>query len=388
METYLGSQQTQHLFENTVIQNGDPRDNKDLPPDRGVGNLHRLQGRVLPHTNKQPVQEVHAFSYPGRDLSIQSTTLWPLNSPYGVYSSGQGGQTASNETGYKDPPVPRRLVGQSQIPPNLSSAHTALCRELGRLVNEEKSELEPKQIFNFVGYQFDLNEGRVRPTPERWQALQTKILEIMSSVPGPETNVLNGLLTATEKQVHLCRLHMRPIQWHLKNNWRVPETMEKTILIPKSLHPHLVWWLEESNVITGQPLHPLKQTCSANLYRHIKRRVGRSLKRAHSKGKLVAPRKQTAHKLPRVKGSLSGLKRVSDPLYQQHSPHSYRQYYSGCLHKQGRGDEVGPLVCPTVENTDLVYQELSNSQSSSHPRPSKRDSRQAIQSVPDHSNRF
>ena len=34
--------------------------------------------------------------------------------------------------------------------------------------------------------------------------------------------------------------------------------MEKAIPIPKSLHPHLVWWLEESNVITGQPLHPLK----------------------------------------------------------------------------------------------------------------------------------
>ena len=39
-----------------------------------------------------------------------------------------------------------------------------LCRELGWLVNEDKSELEPKQVFNFVGYQFDLKEGRVRPT--------------------------------------------------------------------------------------------------------------------------------------------------------------------------------------------------------------------------------
>ena len=28
----------------------------------------------------------------------------------------------------------------------------SLCRELGWLVNEEKSELEPKQVFDFVGY--------------------------------------------------------------------------------------------------------------------------------------------------------------------------------------------------------------------------------------------
>ena len=69
---------------------------------------------------------------------------------------------------------------------------------------------------------------------------------------------LIGLLTATEKQVHLGRFHMRPIQWHLKNNWRVPESLEKVIPVPNSLHPHLRWWLEESNVLLGQPLHPLK----------------------------------------------------------------------------------------------------------------------------------
>ena len=54
----------------------------------------------------------------------------------------------------------------------------ALCRELGWLVNEEKSELEPKQVFNFVGCQFNLKEDRVRPTSERWQTLQTKIRKL------------------------------------------------------------------------------------------------------------------------------------------------------------------------------------------------------------------
>ena len=136
----------------------------------------------------------------------------------------------------------------------------ALCRELGWLVNKEKSELDPKQVFNFVGYQFNLRGGKVRPTQERWQTLTDKISSILS---GPVCLVrqfmsLIGLLTAREKQVHLGRLHMRPIQWHLKNNWRVPESLEKVISVPRSLHPHLRWWLEESNVLPGQPLHPLK----------------------------------------------------------------------------------------------------------------------------------
>ena len=69
---------------------------------------------------------------------------------------------------------------------------------------------------------------------------------------------LIGLLTATEKQVVSGRLHMRPIQWHLKNHWHVPEVLEKRIPLPRCLYPHLQWWLNEDNVLRGQPLHPLQ----------------------------------------------------------------------------------------------------------------------------------
>ena len=118
-----------------------------------------------------------------------------------------------------------------------------MCQDLGWLVNLEKSELEPIQVFDFVGYQFDLRSGRVRPTPDQWQSLQDKIhaLLLLPACPVRQFMSLIGLLTATEKQVHLGRLHMRPIQWHLKNNWRVPESLEKIIPLPRSLHPHLQW---------------------------------------------------------------------------------------------------------------------------------------------------
>ena len=116
-----------------------------------------------------------------------------------------------------------------------------LCQELGWLVKKDKSELDPKQIFNFLGYQFVLKEGRVRPTKEYWQTLQTNIRDLMTGLVCLVQKLMSliGLLTATEKKVHLVRLHMRPIQWHFKNNWRVPESLEKVIPIPKSLHPHL-----------------------------------------------------------------------------------------------------------------------------------------------------
>ena len=97
-----------------------------------------------------------------------------------------------------------------------------LCQRLGWIVNLEKSELEPKQIFDFVGYQFDLKAGRVRPTQDRWKHLQDKLLEILS-LPAClvwQFMSLIGLLTATEKQVHLGRLHMRPVQLADSGNTR------------------------------------------------------------------------------------------------------------------------------------------------------------------------
>ena len=136
----------------------------------------------------------------------------------------------------------------------------ALCHELGWVVNMEKSELTPQQVFNFVGYRFDLLSGRVLPTQDRWIALQQKLQFIKGTdcCSVRQFMSLIGLLTATEKQVWAGRLHMRPVQWHLKRHWHVPESLEKIIPVPLSLHPHLEWWLDETNVLKGQPLHPLQ----------------------------------------------------------------------------------------------------------------------------------
>ena len=89
----------------------------------------------------------------------------------------------------------------------------ALCRELGWVVNMKKSELVPQQVFSFVGYRFDLLTGRVLPMTERWEML-AKLLFVRNrdSCTVRQFMSLIGLLTATEKQVWLGRLHMRPIQ--------------------------------------------------------------------------------------------------------------------------------------------------------------------------------
>ena len=179
VETYLGPEHLEHFPKHRVIQNGDTRDHKNLPIGRGVGYLHRFQGRILPHINSQSVQEVHAFSRTGSVLSVQRTTLWPVHSINGVYSGGQRGQTDGFTEGYKNPPVPRRPVGESHIQPILTPAYTDLGSSLSRTgLSVEQGEVR-------TGSKTGFQVRRLPVRPECWQALTDKIQSMLSGLVCP-----------------------------------------------------------------------------------------------------------------------------------------------------------------------------------------------------------
>ena len=87
---------------------------------------------------------------------------------------------------------------------------------------------------------------------------------------------LIGLLTAKEN-AHLGRFQMRQIQWHLKNHWRVPESLEKVILISISLKPTLKM-VAPRNKCPPKSVTSSTQPSSSDLRRCLKRRLGCSLK--------------------------------------------------------------------------------------------------------------
>ena len=65
------------------------------------------------------------------------------------------GETDGHTQGYKNPTVPRRLVGESQFPPNLSPAYTGSSKNVpatGLAGEFREIRAKPKQIFDFVGY--------------------------------------------------------------------------------------------------------------------------------------------------------------------------------------------------------------------------------------------
>ena len=280
VETHTGPKQTESVPQGGEIQNGDTGNHQNIPPARGVGHLDRFQGCLLPYSNTGTIQEISEIPCPGPDIPIQGTPFRSVHSAFGVHCNSKGGETDGYTQGYKNPPVPRRLVGTSHFPPD-----TGIFRE-----GHSNTQVSAPTFTMVAG------GGQCAP---------------------------------------------------------------RSTITPN-------------------------KTCSASLYRRIKRRVGRSLRRTLCKRVMVTTGKQAAYKLSGTKSSLPGSKRVPRPLLRQDSSGGNRQHNSSGLCKQGRRHEVGPTLCPIVENLDLVYQETSNSQGPTHPRSPKCGSRQTIQTGPDH----
>ena len=117
LETYSRSEQTKPFG-----------DHQDLPPTRGVGYLSRFQGHLLPYTYTGTIQEMPEISHPRSDIPVQGPAILFVHSTLGGHRDPKGGETDGHTQGVKNPPVPRRLVGERQIPPGLSPTYTGTSK--------------------------------------------------------------------------------------------------------------------------------------------------------------------------------------------------------------------------------------------------------------------
>ena len=58
---------------------------------------------------------------------------------------------------------------------------------------------------------------------------------------------LIGLLASTEKMVPEGCLHMRPFQFHLKEHWRYPQSLDSFHPWTETFSAHLEWWQNPKN---------------------------------------------------------------------------------------------------------------------------------------------
>jgi hypothetical protein len=129
---------------------------------------------------------------------------------------------------------------------------------LGFLINLEKSETVPKQVFMFLGYHYNLRDGVVCMTEEMFNKIEENINHflVQGSCTAQQYQSLIGMLISVMRLVQNGRLHLRPIQYFLREIWKqTVETQEKIILLEDKMITHLRWWTDKGTVLKGVNLH-------------------------------------------------------------------------------------------------------------------------------------
>ena len=49
---------------------------------------------------------------------------------------------------------------------------------------------------------------------------------------------------------------MTPVQCHLKEHWKYPQSLDSLLPWTETITAHLDWWQNPSNVMKGADLHP------------------------------------------------------------------------------------------------------------------------------------
>ena len=284
------------------LQNGNPRVHSAVPTTRRVSDIARLQRRLLSNPYQSKLKEVPPVPLSGPNLVVLGCPVWPLYGSYGVYHCGQGGKAHGSDKKYPNASVPGQLVDPGKRQGYMFPGHPNPSGFVPRVrlgSEPQKSELEPKQVFNFIGYQYDLVKGIVRPTPERWEALNSKINSLLprTSCSVRQLMSLIGLLTATKKAGFIWVSTQ-------ETHSLVPE---EPLAHPKVVgedHPYsqvpsssLALVVKGRKCPTGPALAPPLSGCS-DLYRDIKRRLGGPFRRLYRKAQLVRSGKQAAYQFP------------------------------------------------------------------------------------------
>ena len=232
-----------------------------------------------------------------------------------------------------------------------------------------------------MGYKYDLSQGLVLPTQNHWESILQKLESILSkpSLPSQEiyvpdrpaySNRKTGSPGETPHEIH-------PVapKTTLESS-RIPGKGDSCSKVP-SPTPSMV---DQGDKCLDRTSFTSFESCRLNLYRHLKRRLGCSLRRLHSKRHLVSSRKSSSHKLPGTKSCLTSLEKIPALSTRKSSSSCHRKHHGCGIHQQGRRYEVRLTLC--------WCNLRQGSKGQAHPWSSECDCRQTVSSRPSHSNRM
>ena len=128
----------------------------------------------------------------------------------------------------------------------------SVCRELGIVVNPEKSNFVAAQRAQYLGTVLDAQTFRASPSQEHIDKLMSLGDEFLSSRLQPASTWLTllGTLSSLSHLVPGVRLHMRALQLALHRSW---DCLDDSFLVSWSdkCLQNLLWWMDPERLLRG-----------------------------------------------------------------------------------------------------------------------------------------
>ena len=247
-----------------------------------MGNFTGLQRRIFPHSNQPKAQKISAVLPEQADFSVHSSPFWFGHSPPRVYKGGQRSETDGTNKGYPNPPVPGRLVAECPVPGNLPTTYS-----------------DPLGPLPTVGMGGQHEEIRVR-TPASLQFRRLPVRPIIQSSPthsGPVDSSAREIKFHQEpEQLYSQTVHVidRTAYSHRKASLvgtslyeAHPVALETPLACPRGArkdHTSSPFSPSTPKLVVGRAQHSEgpaitpSTTRSSTVYRHLKRRLGRTIR--------------------------------------------------------------------------------------------------------------
>ena len=133
----------------------------------------------------------------------------------------------------------------------------AKCVELGLMVNLKKSELEPKQVIDFLGFTWNFQTRMIAPTPGAAKSIQSS-LALVKQTPRPglaAVESLVGKFVSVEKAVPWGRLNFRHTQrCFLIALRQFGRSSAAVVQMTPAASQELQWWSRPGVFLQGCPL--------------------------------------------------------------------------------------------------------------------------------------
>ena len=349
---------TQQICRVPDIQDGHARARESQPSTWNVGNIHRLEGCLLPHSHPPQTQEVPSLPGPGEGFSVFGAPLWFEHGSASVHQSGGTTEENGNKDGHLAPPVYRRLAEQGTVRGRCGSQDSTTATTDRRVGLDSES----RQIRPHTDTGIRVPVLQIRSSQGFGISNGTKVSEVNSATVSVASQCLNNSSQCYEGiRSHGSNFQAGPI------GSPAYETSTAGSCTAVGLEGSSGFFHHHSTSSAGtHSMVDHQRQCyggctttptsavDGGLHGCVYGGVGSTLLLPHRAGQLVCPRAQPPHKCLRVESSFQCSKGVCGLPHKQTCSCSYRQHDCCSLHKQtGRHSFMGTM-CSTVASPGMV----------------------------------